>query len=95
LFPTRDCKNANHLWEPTTGGKWVVENKPFQGHFASVEDFQVGLPAQGKTFTAAKLTRYLRWLGDDTQHFNVGKVSSIEKQTDFQLSCHEPVSLKP
>jgi hypothetical protein len=41
LFPTGDCKNANHLWEPTTGGKWVVENKPIQGHFAGVEDFQV------------------------------------------------------
>lgn len=35
---------------------------------------QVGLPARGKTFTAAKLTRYLRWLGHDTKHFNVGKV---------------------
>ncbi|KAG5515088.1 hypothetical protein RHGRI_036207 [Rhododendron griersonianum] len=34
----------------------------------------VGLPARGKTFTAAKLTRYLRWLGHDTKHFNVGKV---------------------
>ncbi|XP_044507064.1 6-phosphofructo-2-kinase/fructose-2,6-bisphosphatase-like isoform X2 [Mangifera indica] len=33
----------------------------------------VGLPARGKTFTAAKLTRYLRWLGHDTKHFNVGK----------------------
>lgn len=36
---------------------------------------QVGLPARGKTFTAAKLTRYLRWLGHDTKHFNVGKVN--------------------
>ena len=34
----------------------------------------VGLPARGKTYTAAKLTRYLRWLGHDTKHFNVGKV---------------------
>jgi len=37
----------------------------------------VGLPARGKTFTAAKLTRYLRWLGHDTKHFNVGKVACI------------------
>lgn len=35
---------------------------------------QVGLPARGKTFTSAKLTRYLRWLGHDTKNFNVGKV---------------------
>ncbi|KAL8150920.1 hypothetical protein V2J09_020728 [Rumex salicifolius] len=40
------------------------------GHLAIV---LVGLPARGKTFTAAKLTRYLRWLGHDTKHFNVGK----------------------
>jgi len=38
---------------------------------------KVGLPARGKTFTAAKLTRYLRWLGHDTKHFNIGKVSSM------------------
>jgi 6-phosphofructo-2-kinase/fructose-2,6-biphosphatase len=40
----------------------------------------VGLPARGKTFTAAKLTRYLRWLGHETKHFNVGKVRN-------SLSC--------
>ena len=44
--------------------------------------FQVGLPARGKTFTAAKLTRYLRWLGHDTKHFNVGKVIYIVKVVD-------------
>jgi hypothetical protein len=55
--------------------------------------FWVGLLTPGKTFIAAKLIRYLRWLGHDTQHFNVGKVSSIEKQTDFQLNYPEPLSL--
>ncbi|KAG0573467.1 hypothetical protein KC19_VG180900 [Ceratodon purpureus] len=38
----------------------------------------VGLPARGKTFTAAKLTRYLRWLGHDTKHFNVGKYRRLQ-----------------
>ncbi|MCO5554898.1 hypothetical protein L7F22_008436 [Adiantum nelumboides] len=38
----------------------------------------VGLPGRGKTFTAAKLTRYLRWLGHDTKHFNVGKYRRIK-----------------
>ncbi|KAF8397252.1 hypothetical protein HHK36_016162 [Tetracentron sinense] len=38
----------------------------------------VGLPARGKTFTAAKLTRYLRWLGHGTKHFNVGKYRRIK-----------------
>ncbi|XP_024025478.1 6-phosphofructo-2-kinase/fructose-2,6-bisphosphatase [Morus notabilis] len=38
----------------------------------------VGLPARGKTFTAAKLTRYLRWLGHGTKHFNVGKYRRLK-----------------
>jgi ribosome assembly protein RRB1 len=36
-----DCKGAIHLWEPTPGGKWVVEKAPYVGHTASVEDLQV------------------------------------------------------
>jgi hypothetical protein len=43
LFAIGDCRNAIHLWEPTTGGKWIVDKKPFQGHSASVEDLQVFL----------------------------------------------------
>ncbi|CAK9195327.1 unnamed protein product [Sphagnum troendelagicum] len=46
----------------------------------------VGLPAHGKTFTAAKLTRYLWWLGHDTKHFNIGKVIPVSEawlQSDF------------
>ncbi|XP_042492217.1 6-phosphofructo-2-kinase/fructose-2,6-bisphosphatase-like isoform X2 [Macadamia integrifolia] len=42
----------------------------------------VGLPAQGKTFTAAKLTRYLRWLGHDTKHFNIGKYRRLKHGTN-------------
>jgi hypothetical protein len=32
----------------------------------------VGLPARGKTHTAQKLNRYLRWLGHNSQIFDVG-----------------------
>ncbi|KAL6200369.1 hypothetical protein ACLB2K_030151 [Fragaria x ananassa] len=42
----------------------------------------VGLPARGKTFTAAKLTRYLRWLGHDTKHFNIGKYRRLKHGTN-------------
>ncbi|KAF9596545.1 hypothetical protein IFM89_012276 [Coptis chinensis] len=42
----------------------------------------VGLPARGKTFTAAKLTRYLRWLGHSTKHFNVGKYRRLKHGTN-------------
>jgi ribosomal protein S27E len=37
--------------KPTTGGKWVVENKPFQGHFAGVEHFQVPFSSSGSNVT--------------------------------------------
>ncbi|KAK8596531.1 hypothetical protein V6N13_001152 [Hibiscus sabdariffa] len=42
----------------------------------------VGLPVRGKTFTAVKLTRYLRWLGHDTKHFNVGKYRRLKHGTN-------------
>ncbi|KAI3772803.1 hypothetical protein L6452_03997 [Arctium lappa] len=35
-----DCKNSIHLWEPTSDSTWNVDNKPFVGHTASVEDLQ-------------------------------------------------------
>ncbi|GJS89113.1 6-phosphofructo-2-kinase/fructose-2,6-bisphosphatase-like protein isoform X1, partial [Tanacetum coccineum] len=38
----------------------------------------VRLPASGKTFVAAKLTRYLRWLGHYIKHFNVGKYQRLK-----------------
>ncbi|KVI12186.1 Histone-binding protein RBBP4 [Cynara cardunculus var. scolymus] len=36
----RDCKNSIHLWEPASDLTWNVDNKPFVGHTASVEDLQ-------------------------------------------------------
>ncbi|XP_051131505.1 6-phosphofructo-2-kinase/fructose-2,6-bisphosphatase-like isoform X3 [Andrographis paniculata] len=47
----------------------------------------VGLPARGKTFTAAKLTRYLRWLGHDTKHFNVGKYRRLKHGVNQVLTA--------
>ncbi|BAT96205.1 hypothetical protein LR48_Vigan02g053700 [Vigna angularis] len=35
-----DCGNSIYLWEPTSGGTWNVDNAPFTGHTASVEDLQ-------------------------------------------------------
>ncbi|CAD6252479.1 unnamed protein product [Miscanthus lutarioriparius] len=45
----------------------------------------VGLPARGKTFTAVKLTRYLRWLGHETRHFNVGKYHCLKHGANQSL----------
>ena len=36
-----DCKNCIYLWEPTSAATWNVDNTPFIGHTASVEDLQV------------------------------------------------------
>lgn len=44
----------------------IVPNTP---KFALV---MVGLPARGKSYIARKLARYLRWLGHETEVFNVG-----------------------
>jgi len=38
-----DCNNCIYLWEPTSAGTWNVDNAPFIGHTASVEDLQVCL----------------------------------------------------
>ncbi|KAJ3682849.1 hypothetical protein LUZ60_013076 [Juncus effusus] len=59
----------------------------------------VGLPARGKTFTAAKLTRYLRWLGHDTKHFNVGKYRRIKHGANqaadfFRSDNHEGIEAR-
>ncbi|XP_027919802.1 glutamate-rich WD repeat-containing protein 1-like [Vigna unguiculata] len=35
-----DCDNSIYLWEPTSAGTWNVDNAPFTGHSASVEDLQ-------------------------------------------------------
>ncbi|KAL5728797.1 hypothetical protein ACHQM5_001837 [Ranunculus cassubicifolius] len=35
-----DCKKAIHLWEPLPSGTWKVDDTPFLGHKASVEDLQ-------------------------------------------------------
>ncbi|MED6175051.1 hemolysin III domain membrane protein [Stylosanthes scabra] len=35
-----DCKNSIYLWEPTSAATWNVDNTPFVGHTASVEDLQ-------------------------------------------------------
>ncbi|KAK6164792.1 hypothetical protein DH2020_001656 [Rehmannia glutinosa] len=35
-----DCKNCIHLWEPASDSTWNIDNNPFVGHTASVEDLQ-------------------------------------------------------
>lgn len=37
---TGDCQKNIHLWTPTDGGSWNVDQRPFVGHTRSVEDLQ-------------------------------------------------------
>ncbi|CAM6036599.1 unnamed protein product [Sphagnum compactum] len=77
-----DCKNAIHLWEPTTGGKWVVENKAFQGHSASVEDLQWS-PTEANVFASCSVDGTLRiW---DTRHREQSAISIKAHDTDVNV----------
>lgn len=35
-----DCNKNIHLWTPTEGGSWIVDQRPFSAHASSVEDIQ-------------------------------------------------------
>ncbi|KAI4335307.1 hypothetical protein L6164_013967 [Bauhinia variegata] len=49
-----DCKNCIYLWEPTSGATWNVDNTPFVGHSASVEDLQWS-PTEPHVFASASV----------------------------------------
>lgn len=46
----------------------------------------VGLPARGKTFLSFRLLQYLRWLGRETNIFNVGKYRRVISGPDSSFS---------
>lgn len=35
-----DCKKNIHIWKIEEGGKWLVDQRPYAAHSASVEDIQ-------------------------------------------------------
>ena len=37
---TGACNSNIHLWAPGQDGQWLVEQRPFSAHTASVEDIQ-------------------------------------------------------
>ncbi|CAM6021978.1 unnamed protein product, partial [Sphagnum balticum] len=77
-----DCRNAIHLWEPTTGGKWIVDNKPFKGHSASVEDLQWS-PTEADVFASCSVDGTLRiW---DTRHREQSAISIKAHDADINV----------
>ncbi|MCE2391718.1 MAG: histidine phosphatase family protein [Proteobacteria bacterium] len=50
----------------------------------------VGLPARGKSYTARKLARYLRWLGYPTRVFNAGELRRHKLGTGYSAAFFDP-----
>lgn len=40
VLATGDCKKNIHIWKPSEGGLWAVDQRPLIGHDAYVEDLQ-------------------------------------------------------
>ncbi|CAH9093187.1 unnamed protein product [Cuscuta europaea] len=51
-----DCKNSIHLWEPTSGATWNIDQNPFIGHIASVEDLQWS-PTEPSVFASCSVDK--------------------------------------
>ncbi|KAL6553670.1 hemolysin III domain membrane protein [Orobanche gracilis] len=49
-----DCNNCIYLWEPTSAATWNIDNTPFIGHMASVEDLQWS-PAKPDVFASCSV----------------------------------------
>jgi ribosome assembly protein RRB1 len=62
---TGDCAGKIRLWNPTASngaagaGSWQVDNTPFSGHTASVEDLQWS-PTEGTVLSSASADRTVR-----------------------------------
>ena len=50
----------------------------------------VGLPARGKSYTARKLARYLRWLGYPTRVFNAGELRRTKLGAGHRSEFFDP-----
>lgn len=40
VLATGDCRRDIHIWTPSEGGTWKVDQRPLIGHTESVEDLQ-------------------------------------------------------
>ncbi|XP_071107489.1 glutamate-rich WD repeat-containing protein 1-like [Haliotis cracherodii] len=54
-----DCHKHIHLWTPQEDGTWLVDQRPFIGHTASVEDVQWS-PNEDNVFASCSVDRTIR-----------------------------------
>ncbi|XP_023375942.1 glutamate-rich WD repeat-containing protein 1 [Pteropus vampyrus] len=102
---TGDCQKNIHLWTPTDGGSWHVDQRPFAGHTRSVEDLQWS-PTEDTVFASCSADASIRiWdiraapskacmLTTATAHDGDVNVISWSRREPFLLSGGDDGALK-
>ncbi|XP_074163482.1 glutamate-rich WD repeat-containing protein 1 [Sminthopsis crassicaudata] len=103
---TGDCQKNIHLWTPTDGGSWHVDQRPFAAHSRSVEDLQWS-PTEDTVFASCSADASIRiWdvraapsracmLTAPAAHdADVNVISWSRRETSFLLSGGDDGALK-
>jgi len=79
---TGDCGRNIHVWEPSQGGRWVVDSTPFVGHKHYVEDIQWS-PTEATVFASSSSDQTVRvW---DTRNKNAAGLSFKAHDSDVNV----------
>ncbi|XP_031819311.1 glutamate-rich WD repeat-containing protein 1 [Sarcophilus harrisii] len=103
---TGDCQRNIHLWTPTDGGSWHVDQRPFAAHSRSVEDLQWS-PTEDTVFascsadasiriwdTRAAPSRACMLTAPAAHDADVNVISWSRRETSFLLSGGDDGALK-